>query len=357
MRKRYYHRTIVMKDIFAGNLAYTLLVVAVLFVFVMIAGKANITISKKILKSSFEKITATGEERIFTTKNTYDLFSEIVPLVKSSNEMMKKYAALYGGVKKEKQSTSGGFLEGKPVEETDMSVLGIGFNNQTTYPVNLQESRTMPLEFSRPKVLIIHTHTSESYAEEDGARSVDENKNMVRIGAIITEELRKNGIEVIHDKTRNDYPSYNGSYNKALGVIQKNLAENPDIQVVLDVHRDYTARTKDGQEIQLKPVATVNGEKVSQVMFVVGTDNSGLMHPEWRKNLAFAVQINEELDKISEGITRNINIRKQRFNQHMTKGSLIIEVGSASNSLAESERAAHYIGKAVVEVLKKYQNK
>ena len=124
--------------------------------------------------------------------------------------------------------------------------------------------------------------------------------------------------------------------------------------MVLDVHRDYTARTKDGQEIQLKPVGEVQGEKVAQVMLVVGTDDSGLSHPEWRKNLAFAIKINEELDKISESIARNINIRKQRFNQHMTKGSLIVEVGSASNSLHESERAARYIGKAVAEVLKKY---
>ena len=354
MRKRYYQKTIVVKDVFSGIFPYTLLVLVVCALLILFAGKLNIKPDRTVAIYAFERICATKEVKLFNRKNIYDIFSEIVPLVKSSDEMMKKYEALYGGVKKENKETKRGFLAGKTVEETDMSVSGIGFNNQTTYSVNSTELRNIPLEFSDPTVLIVHTHTSESYAEEEGARSVDENKNMVRRGAIVAEVLRKNGIKVIHDKTQNDYPAYNGSYNKALGVIQRNIQENPDIQVVLDVHRDYTARTKDGQEIQLKPVGEVRGEKVSQVMFVVGTDNSGLAHPYWRKNLAFAIKINEELDKISENITRNINVRKQRFNQHMTKGSLIIEVGSASNSLSESERAARYIGEAVAGILKKY---
>ena len=354
MRKRYYQKTIVIRDIFSGNLAFTLLIFGICTVVILIAGRLKIEPDRVKLTDAFERITATKEIKLFNQKNIYDVFSEIVPLVKSSDEMMKKYEALYGGVKKENSSTKQGFLIGKTFEETDMSVSEIGFNNQTTYPINLAELKNMPLEFSEPGVLIVHTHTSEAYAEEEGARSLDENRNMVRIGTIIANTLKENGIKVIHDKTQNDYPAYNGSYNKALGVIQRNLAENPDIEVVLDVHRDYTVRTKDGQEIQLKPVGEVQGEKVSQVMLVVGTDNSGLSHPQWRKNLAFAVKINEELDKISENIARNINVRKQRFNQHMTIGSLIIEVGSASNSLSESEKVAEYIGKAIAEVLKKY---
>ena len=104
----------------------------------------------------------------------------------------------------------------------------------------------------------------------------------------------------------------------------------------------------------VKVGAEVLGKNVSQVMLVVGTDHSGLIHPDWKKNLAFAVKINEELDKISEKISRPINIRKERFNQHMTKGSLIVEVGSASNTLEESKNAARYIGDAVAAVLKNY---
>jgi|GEM_PF-3070239 len=358
MNRRYYHKTIVVKDIFAGNFVYTVTVVLAITAFVMVLLKLNIKPQDSYVTKSFRQIMAIESESLIKQKNIFDIFSDAIPLVKSSDEMMKKYEAFYGGVRKEDkilvQETPKGFLEGKSSEEVDMSKSGVVFNNATTYPLNVDEMRNKTLRFSNPTVLIVHTHTSEAYADSPGARSVDDTENVVRIGEIIKERLISQGINVIHDTTQNDYPAYNGSYNKALGVIQRNIAEHPEIQVVLDVHRDYTARTTNGVETQLRPVGVVNGKKTSQVMLVVGTDHSGLNHPEWRHNLAFAVKINDELDKISENIARPINLRKERFNQHLTGGSLIVEVGSASNYLHESENSAIYIADAVAAVLKKY---
>ncbi len=359
MRRRYYHRTIVVKDVFSAMPVYTAVLAVVIGALVMILARFNIKPDDAYVTHSFRQIMAMEAPELIKQKNIYDIFSEIIPLVKSSDEMMKKYEAYYGGVRKEQKNTNsqepqGGFLQGKKTEETDMSKPGIVFNNATTYPMNLEEIKNTSLEFSNPTVLIVHTHTSEAYADSSGARSVNDKHNVVRIGEIIKERLSAQGINVIHDTTQNDYPAYNGSYNKALGVIERNIAEHPEIQVVLDVHRDYTARTTNGEETQLRPVATVDGKKTSQVMLVVGSDHSGLNHPNWRQNLAFAVRINQELDKISESIARPINIRKERFNQHLTRGSLIVEVGAASNYLAESENAAAYIGDAVAAVLKKY---
>lgn len=355
MKRNYYHRTIVLNDIFSGYFTYIGFLIVLILSAVFLLGKFNIKPKDSYVTSSFKQIMAIESKALINKKNIYDLFSDIIPLVKSSDEMMKKYAAFYGGVKKEnKDYSKSGFLDGKKVEEVDMSKPGIVFNNATTYPVNSEEMKNTILKFDKPSVLIVHTHTSEAYAESDGARSSDNEKNVVRIGEIVKERLENAGIDVIHDITRNDYPAYNGSYNKALGVIQRNVAENPDIQVVLDIHRDYTARTQGEDEIQLKPVADINGKKTSQVMLVVGTDNSGLNHPSWRHNLAFAVKINEELQKVSEKIARPINIRKERFNQHITLGSLILEVGAASNSLKESENAGVLIGDAIASVLKNY---
>ncbi len=356
MKRGYYHRTIVVKDIFSGLYIYTVTVLLLITSVVFLLGKFNIKPSDAYVVKSFKQILAQESFLTLEKRNIYDIFSEIIPLVKSSDEMMKKYEAYYGGVKKENSSLEKkkGFLYGKNVENIDMSRQGIVFNNATTYPMNLESLKNMPLDFSAPTVLIVHTHTSEAYADSPDARSTNNEENVVAIGKIIKERLLQNGIKVIHDTTQNDYPAYNGSYNKALGVIQRNIAENSSIQVVLDVHRDYTARTENGTETQLKPVGKVNEKDVSQVMLVVGTNHSGLTHPDWQHNLAFAVKINEELDKISEKIARPINIRKERFNQHLTKGSLIIEVGSASNSLAESKAVATHIGDAVARVLKKY---
>ena len=352
------YRTIVVKDIFSNFFLYVATLTLVIIVMLSVMIKFNIRPDDRYVLKSFKEIMAIENTSILKSVSIYDIFCEIVPLVKSSEEMMKKYEAYYGGVKKEsaiKEKTD--FLQGKSVAESDMSRPGIVFNNATTYSVNADELKNITLDFCDPSVLIIHTHTSESYAENENARSTDEGQNMIRIGKIIKERLESHGIAVVHDTTRNDYPAYNGSYNKALGVIEKNIAEHPDIQVVLDVHRDYTARTENGHEIQLRPVGDINGIKASQVMLVVGTDFSGLAHLNWRHNLAFAVQINAELDKISEKIARPINIRKERFNQHKTPGSLIVEVGSASNYLYESENSARFIGDAVAEVLKKYQYK
>ncbi len=356
MKRRYYHRTIVVKDVFSGMYAYTFTVLFMIALVVVVLGKFNIKPSDAYVVKSFKQILAQESFLTLEKRNIYDLFSEIIPLVKSSDEMMKKYEAYYGGVRKEtiKNGNKKGFLDEKKVENIDMSRQGIVFNNATTYPMNLEKIKSTPLEFVKPTVLIVHTHTSEAYADSPDARSTQNSENVVAIGEIIKERLEKNGIEVIHDTTQNDYPAYNGSYNKALGVIKRNIAENGNIQVVLDVHRDYTARTENGTETQLKPVAEVSGKNLSQVMLVVGTDNSGLTHPNWQHNLAFAVKINQELDKISEKIARPINIRKERFNQHLTKGSLIVEVGSASNNLAESKAVAVHIGDAVASVLKKY---
>lgn len=359
MRKRYYHRTIVVKDVFSAMPVYIGVLILIVGIAVGVFMKYDIKPNDGYVTKSIRRFLCMETEDFLKQKNIYDIFSDIVPLVKSSDEMMKKYEAFYGGVKKEKREDllkeiPKGFLEGKISEDKDMSKPGVVFNNATTYPINLQEIKSIPLEFSNPTVLIVHTHTSEAYADSPGARSLDNSKNVVRIGEIISNKLRENGINVIHDTTQNDYPAYNGSYNKAMGVIQRNIAENPDIKIVLDIHRDYTARTENGIETQLRPVCEVDGKKTAQVMIVAGTDYSGLLHPEWRKNLAFAVSVNEELDKISEKIARPINIRKERFNQHLTHGSLILEVGSASNYLSESENAAHYIAEALVAVLHKY---
>lgn len=352
--RRYYHRTIVIRDVFSNYFIYTGVLILAISVILTILVRFDIKPDDSYVIRSFKQIMAIEKSYTFKGKNIYDMFSEIVPLVKSSDEMMKKYQALYGGVKREDKPQKTGFLEGKQVEEVDMSSGGLKFNNATTYPLNADVLRNTKLEFSNPTVLIVHTHTSEAYAEQEGARSREDGVNMVRIGTIVKENLERQGIKVIHDTTHNDYPAYNGSYNKALGVIQRNLSESPDIQVVLDIHRDYTARTTNETEIQLKPVTLVNGSKTSQVMLVVGTDHSGLNHPNWRHNLAFAVKLNDAFNKIAPNVMRPINVRKERFNQHLTLGSLIVEVGAASNSLSESENAAYYIAQAVGTVLKNY---
>ncbi len=356
-RKRYYHKTIVLRGFFSNTLYHTVAVLFALGVLIGITGKMDIQVTSGYILSEFRQFLRIEQQPMPVWPTVYDSIFSVIPSVKSNEELAKKYAARNRGVKRETQEKESSEINQLNIKSIDMSAQGITFRNETAYTPNVSELLNTALNFKNgnasAQVLIMHTHTSEAYAESEGARSTDNEKNVVRVGTVLKERLEQQGIRVTHDVTRNDYPAYNGSYTKALSGISAAIEKNPSISVVFDVHRDYAEQTKDGKTVQLKPVAEIFGEPVAQIMFVVGTDGLGLYHPNWKQNLAFAVQIQEELNKISAKIARPINIRRERFNQHMTQGSLIIEVGTAGNSLDECERAAEYLGDAVAKVLKR----
>lgn len=286
--------------------------------------------------------------------SAYDVLANSILSIHGSDVMSKKYAAKYGGVLKENIEKKESKKNDEHILESDVSAKGITFINTPNVAVDAMALLQAPLSFSSvdksPKVLIVHTHTSEAYCESDGARSENQSMNVVGVGQEIANALQKEGIPVVHDTTQNDNPSYNQSYKKALSVIEKNLQAYPSIEVVLDIHRDYIKRD-DGTLV--KPTITLqNGTKAAQIMFVIGTDHMGLSHPKWRHNLSFAVKIQSRLNELQPGLCRSINIRTERFNQHMTKGSMIIEVGTAANTADEAKQSATLVGKAIAQILK-----
>ena len=211
------------------------------------------------------------------------------------------------------------------------------------------------LEAEAPTVLILHTHTTESYTqlEEDYVetadyRTLDEHYNMLSIGAHVAKILSENGIGVVHDRKLHDYPSYNGSYNDARASIEQYLSEFPGIRLILDLHRD-AADTGNGQ---LRTLAQVDGQASAQLMLVMGTDASGLTHETWQENLSLALKLQAQLERQSPGITRPTVLRAQRFNQDLHPGALLVEVGAAGNSHAEALLAAEALAEAIVALSK-----
>lgn len=294
----------------------------------------------------------------------YDIVGSTYPMIPANAVMAKKYAAKYNSsiraqrteskAKTTKEKTE--LVQNKKVQTLSMAAKGISFNNATEYALDADSLLAAPLSFgsrkNEPRVLIVHTHTSEAYFDSPNGRSTDPQENVVRVGEEIAETLRKAGVITIHDKTKNDEPDYNGSYKKALGVIQQNLLKNPSLEIVLDIHRDYTVRDSGTpSELYLKPTQTQNGKDAAQIMFVMGTDAMDLYHPDWRHNLSFAVKIQNVMNQLHPNLCRPINVRIERFNQHMTKGSMIIEVGSSANTLEEAIRSGGYIGEAIAAVL------
>ena len=212
------------------------------------------------------------------------------------------------------------------------------------------------LTAQEPTVLIIHTHTTESYTpapgedyrESSAYRTLDENFNMLSIGDRLAQVLTAGGIQVIHDRTLHDYPSYNGSYNHARTAIKEHLREHPGICLILDLHRDASGDNAN----QMRTQATVGGIDSAQLMLVVGTDASGLSNPNWEENLALGLKMQVQLEEIAPGIMRYVNLRAQRFNQDLLPGMLLVEVGAAGNSHREALTAAEVLGQGILSLAK-----
>ena len=215
--------------------------------------------------------------------------------------------------------------------------------------------RPSALDFDQdgPTVLIVHTHSSEAYTmetgfeypESDELRTQDSRYSVIRVGEELASILTDAGISVLHDTAPNDYPNYNGAYERMRQTIEGYLAEYPTIQMVLDIHRD-AAEDADGNPVAL--TAEVGGEACAELMLVVGTDEGGLSHPDWQENLANALKLQALLNRAAPGLCRSLDLRTERFNQHETPGSLLIEIGSTGNTLAEALRSARILADALI---------
>ena len=199
-----------------------------------------------------------------------------------------------------------------------------------------------------PTVLILHTHATESYLkteeykESSQYRTLDEGYNMLSIGDRVAALLEDRGITVLHDRTLHDYPSYNGSYSASRETIREYLKEYPSIQLVLDLHRD--AMTDSGGN-QIGYTVSTDWGKAAKVMLVIGCNNSS-----WKENAALGAKLQVQLEKLCPGICRPMALRKSRFNQDLSPGAVLIEMGSAGNTRQEALLAAEYVAQAIIDL-------
>jgi len=213
-----------------------------------------------------------------------------------------------------------------------------------------------------PQVLILHTHGSEAYTPADPSgvvwsgnhRTTDHRYNVVLVGDAMAETLGNAGISVLHDRTLYDYPSYSEAYDRALDAIEAHLERYPSIRFVLDIHRDAV---EDGQGNQYKVVSSAEGRgTAAQLTLVVGSDGSGLTHPDWMENLRLAAALQESLLADYPTLMRPLLLRNSRYNQHATTGSLLVEVGAAGNSPEEALLSGQLFAEHFAKVLLNRKN-
>ena len=237
----------------------------------------------------------------------------------------------------------------------DAEVVDIKYN--CSLRPDIQTLMTQPLSWDlteeEPTVLILHTHATESYTKSAGEsyqessafRTLDERYNMVSIGDRVAQLLEEGGIRVIHDRTLHDYPSYNDAYANARQTIGDTLTENPSVCLVLDLHRDAA---EDGNGNQKRSTVTIEGVAAANLMLVMGSDKGSLSYPNWEKNLALAVKLQAQLEQTHPGLCKPIKLVTNRYNQDLSTGALLVEVGTAGNTHAEALAAAEYLAEGIL---------
>lgn len=208
--------------------------------------------------------------------------------------------------------------------------------------LNLEALLEKPLELDlsgdRPRVLILHTHATESYEGVPYWRTEDGAQNMLAIGDRVAQLLEGRGIPTVHSGALHDYPSYNGSYTRARQTIREMLDAYPSIRLVLDLHRDAS----DAPGGQMRTQAQVNGQPAAQLMLVMGCN-----HEDYAENVSLALKLHAQLEHQAPGIMRPLQLRPSRFNQDLSPGALLVEVGAAGNTQAEAMAAAEQLAWAI----------
>lgn len=237
---------------------------------------------------------------------------------------------------------------------------GVYINNEAQKDIDVSEllDSDVSVELKTDgsvQVIIYHTHGTESYNRDglsyygDGfydVHSSEMSENVVHIGQIITEKLREYGIGVVHDTSMYDLDSYNDAYDRSCDGVEKLLAQYPDVKLVLDIHRD-TIVLSNGSKY--RPVTDWKNKDAAQMMILVGTGKASAPNDHWTSNLAIASKLQREAEAVCENIMRPILLRNSGYNQHLSIGSLLVEMGTCGNSLEEAEYAAEILSSAIIK--------
>ena len=258
---------------------------------------------------------------------------------------------------------SGGKIYEKKMTTGDTLLTGIATLNRSGTSVDIAAALKRALsqrwqQTDAPQVLLIHTHTTEGYMlydagyynAADRARTKDEQRNVCAVGEAVKAALTAQGITALHDTTIHDSPQYSGAYTRSAKTVQTYLKKYPTIQIVLDLHRDAIM---EGDSGLVKPTVTIDGRKAAQMMLIAGVvSTKNLPHKHWEQNLTLATRWQKALTDAYPGIMRPLNTVASRYNQHLSPGYLLVEVGSEGNTLDEAVYSGYLLGKTLAELLR-----
>ncbi|MBQ2937503.1 MAG: stage II sporulation protein P [Clostridia bacterium] len=285
-------------------------------------------IEKESQEENIKEAVSENEEKNLENKsediilaNTEEIKTEVV----TQNPITESYNVQYGNVK---------------------------IKNQTTYTLT-EEILKPDIKIDNKNILIFHTHSCESYTSSDkytytstgNYRTTDLNYTVTRVGTELENYLKQYNLNVIHDTSYHDYPSYTGSYTRSLQTVENMLKTSPS-DIIIDLHRDAI-----GSRSDYAPTVKIGEDYAAQIMFVIGTNEGGLLHPNWNQNLKFAIKIQQKAEEMYPGLFKPIMVTKSRYNQHTGKYANIIEVGATGNTLEQCITSMKYLSSVMNEVI------
>lgn len=221
---------------------------------------------------------------------------------------------------------------------------------ESEFDVEYFIGKDLSLEKSEePQILIFHTHGSEGFSDSRPGESAD---TVVGAGAFLKTVLEeKYGYNVLHDTTifdrKNGKDNRNYAYNEALDYLEELLKQYPTIEVIIDLHRDAGT----------KRVATIDGKQVAKVMLFNGLcrNTQGkltyLPNENLKDNLAFSFQMKLVGDEMYPGLMNRIFLKDYRYNMHLAKRYLLVELGTEKNTVEEAMNAMEPLADVLCQVL------
>ena len=222
-------------------------------------------------------------------------------------------------------------------------------SDQLQYNTLMGFDASMKQDNSKVQILVYHTHSQEAYIDSTAG---DSSESIVGVGEHLCDILRtKYGFNVLHHTGEYDVESRDYAYSNAMAGLNKVLAENPSIEVMIDLHRDQT-------NADTKLVTTIQDRPTARFMFFNGlcyTNSLGtlenLPNPYVQDNLSFAFQMHLAAEEYYPGLTRRIYLKGYRYNLHFRPKSLLIELGSQTNTLEEAMNACDPLAHILAMVL------
>lgn len=325
-----------------------------------ISKEEDPAIDKNILKSmmktqissvkGLEEIEAKQKEK--DTNNSIDSSENVNNNQNEANDTKKADNAESSEIKVAETGVTTQVITQNPIaEKSNVQYGNVKIKNETDYELT-QEMLKPDITIENRNIIIFHTHSCESYTSSEkypytptgNYRTTDLNYTVTRVGTELENQLKNYNFNVVHNQDYHDYPSYNGSYTRSLKTVEGILETVPS-DIIIDLHRDAV-----GSRSDYAPTVKIGDEEAAQIMFVIGTNNGGLWHPNWNQNLKFAVKVQEKAEELYPGLFKPIMLTKSRYNQHTGKYANIIEVGATGNTLEQCLNSMKYLAKIMNDI-------